>query len=129
MPSSAPHMSCSLSIWFLDLRTDHVNLLIYQPTVELKIWSKDDIRHQAVLRKEKGNESTQFIDRHDLDVYSFIQNNYVNKNWHETHGNVHINKKGEKCTSKIQRNVRAHTHTHTPIYKALYFFIYLYKKR
>ena len=124
MPGSAPHMSCSLSTWSLDLRTHHVNLLIYQPAVELKVWSKDAIRNQAVLKEKKnnkGNESTQFMDKHDLDGYSFIQNNYVNKNWHETHGNVHINKKGEKCTSKIQKN--AHTHTHTHIYICMYICI------
>ena len=62
------------------------------------------------------------MDKHNLDGYSFIQNNYVNKNWHETRGNVHINKKGEKCTSKIQKN--AHTHTH--IYMCVYIYIYIY---
>ena len=129
MPGSAPHMSCSLSTWSLDLRTHHVNLLIYQPAVELKVWSKDAIRNQAVLKEKKnnkGNESTQFMDKHDLDGYSFIQNNYVNKNWHETHGNVHINKKGEKCTSKIQKNAHTHTYIYVYIYMHLYSVIHIY---
>ena len=51
MPDSAPHMSCSLSTWSLDLRTHHVNLFIYQPAVELKVWSKDAIRNQAEIEK------------------------------------------------------------------------------
>lgn len=38
------------------------------------------------------------MDKHvgDLDGHPFIQNNYVNKNWHKTHGKVHIIKEGEK---------------------------------
>ena len=54
-------------------------------------------------KKKKGNESAQFIDRHDLDGYSFIQNNYVNKNWHETHGNVHIKRKEKNALVRFRR--------------------------
>ena len=127
MPSSAPHMSCSLSTGFLDLRNHHVNLLIYQPTVELKVWSKDDIRNQAVLRKKKkkGNESAQFIDRHDLDGYSFIQNNYVNKNWHETHGNVHIKRKEKNALVRFRR-VCVCVCVYTPVFCYLYLYVYFY---